>query len=80
MNSSQKISIAITVSAIFAMLAYPPFQVILDGGTVFNMGYGWLFSPPKRFMQPAVVNTSMLLMQWLAAVVAGAASVFLTKD
>ena len=62
------------------MLVYPPFQLSLRNGVIFNMGYGWLFEPPRRGAIAAIVNVSMLLIQWFAVLVVGCLAFFLAKN
>lgn len=62
------------------MLAYPPFQVVVRNGVVFNMGYDWLIDPPKRGYIAATVNVSMLLIQWIGVLVVGGLAFFLAKN
>jgi len=60
------------------MIIYPPFNVV-NKGVVLNMGYGWVFDPPKRGYMTATVNISMLLIQWLGVLVVGGIVFFLSK-
>ncbi len=59
----------------FAMLLYPPFQMVLQQGT-FGVGYGWIFSPPKP---AATVNISLLVTQWIGTLLIGAVGYFYFK-
>lgn len=77
-NYSRNILVAAIV-IIFAMFAYPPFQVVANNGVIINMGYEWIFSPPKKNGIVAIVNTNMLLIQWLGVMLVGGATFLLTK-
>jgi hypothetical protein len=80
MTNNQKWVLAVLIFVIFAMLIYPPFHVIGKDGVVINMGYGWLFDPPRRSFIDANVNVSMLLIQWVGALIIGGLAFFLVKD
>lgn len=80
MNTNQKRIITAVIVIIVGMLLYPPFQVIAKNGIVFNMGYDWIFDPPKRRYIGANVNVSMLLIQWVGVLVVGGLAFFLAKS
>jgi hypothetical protein len=61
------------------MLIFPPFQIVYRNGIPFNMGYGWLFSPPIRGSIVASVNFKMLLIQWIGVLIIGGIAVLLTS-
>ena len=61
------------------MLVYPPFQVVTYNGIVFNMGYSWIFEPPKKGQIGASVNASMLIIQWVGVLIIGGLTCFLAK-
>ena len=65
MNQKQKLVLYIFVFITAGMLLYPPFQITIRG-TEMNMGYGFLFDPPKRGTLVASVNVAVLLAQWFA--------------
>jgi hypothetical protein len=67
----QRIILAVVAIFFVVMFVYPPFQVIGNNGSVFNMGYGWIFEPPKRGNIGASVNVPMLLVQWVGVLVVG---------
>ena len=46
-NSNQKLLLSIFVLLTVGMMLYPPFQITIRG-TEMNMGYGFLFDPPKN--------------------------------
>ena len=60
MNQNQKRILIAVVAVFVAMIVYPPFQVVRNG-TVFNMGYGWIFDLSKRGY--TTINVSMLIIQ-----------------
>ncbi|NLD38801.1 MAG: RDD family protein [Desulfatiglans sp.] len=77
MNYKQKIILSVMIAAIFLMLLFPPFHVIIKGTTL-NKGYGLLFSPPKHADNLyASVNIGMLIVQWLAVLILGGLSLFI---
>lgn len=80
MNQNQKRILFAVIAIIVVMLAYPPFQVIAIKGVVFNMGYDWLFAPPKRGNIAATVNIPMLALQWIGTLVVGGIAFFLAKS
>ena len=80
MNQNQKWVLVAIITIIVAMLLYPPFQLSLRNGVIYNMGYGWLFEPPRRGAIAAIVNVSMLLIQWFAVLVVGCLAFFLAKN
>lgn len=69
MTQAQKVSIAIGATVIFLMLLFPPFHTQIEGYSL-SEGYGFLFAPPKTGKTiPPAVNISMLLTQWLGALI-----------
>jgi len=78
MNSKQKIVLSLFVLATVVMMLFPPFQIMIRG-TEMNMGYGFLFDPPKRGTLNASVNVPVLIAQWVAAILVGVVSWFLVK-
>lgn len=71
MNTNQKIILISIILVISGMFLYPPFNLIAKNGTVLNMGYAWIFEPPRRGYLVANVNTAMLLIQWIGVIVVG---------
>lgn len=63
MNRTQQIAVAVGATVVLLMLIFPPFHVQIRD-TTFNMGYGFIFDPPKRGYITASVNVGMLLAQW----------------
>jgi hypothetical protein len=47
MNKKQKIILVAVIVVVVGMLVFPPFHVTLLTGTVENLGYGLIFSPPS---------------------------------
>lgn len=80
MSQNQKHILMAVLAIVAAMLVYPPFQVIANNGTVFNMGYGWIFDSPKRGGVIANVNVPMLLIQWVGVLIVGGITFFLVKS
>jgi len=71
MNQNQKRILMVVIAMVFAMLIYPPFQIVHNNGLVFNMGYNWLIEPPQQWDVAATVNVSMLLIQWIGVLIVG---------
>lgn len=67
------------LAIVAAMFVYPPFQIIANNGTAFNMGYGWILDSPKRGSIIANVNVPMLLIQWVGVLIVGGIAFFLAK-
>ncbi len=80
MNTNQKIILITMVLVISGMFLYPPFNLIAKNGTVLNMGYAWIFEPPRRGYLVANVNTAMLLIQWIGVIVVGGLIFVLAKS
>ena len=79
MNSNQKIALVVGASAISLMLLFPPFQAQIRDATL-NMGYGFIFDPPRRgYVVVASVNSGMLLVQWIGTLLLTALAFFLLK-
>ena len=78
MNSKQKLVLTTFVLVTVGMMLYPPFHITIRG-TEINMGYGFLFDPPKRGYLDASVNVPVLLAQWVAAILVGAVGWFLSE-
>lgn len=79
MNTDQKRVLLAVLVAVGVTFLYPPFQVIGAKGTVLYMGYAWLFAPPWRAGIYASVNSTMLLLEWMAIIIIGAIAFFLTR-
>jgi hypothetical protein len=79
MNTNQKRILIAVIAIIAGMLLYPPFHVVANNGTVFNMGYAWITDPPKRGYVAATVNVGMLLIQWVGVLLVGGLAFFLAK-
>jgi hypothetical protein len=65
--------VSCTVLAILGMLLYPPFQITYLG-TIDNMGYGFLFSPPAVRGITASIAVQILLIQMLVVLIVAGAS------
>ena len=79
MNSKQKLILFAFILITVGMMLYPPFHIVIKG-TERNMGYGFLFDPPKRSYLAASVNVPVLLAQWVVSILVGAAGWFLAKN
>jgi hypothetical protein len=80
MNTNQKIILITMVLVISGMFLYPPFNLVAKNGTVLNMGYAWIFEPPRRGYFVSNVNTAMLLIQWIGVIVVGGLIFVLAKS
>lgn len=80
MSQNQKRILIAVLALVAAMFVYPPFQIIANNGTAFNMGYGWIFDSPKRGSIIANVNVPMLLIQWVGVLIVGGIAFFLAKS
>lgn len=74
MNKSKKKIIFSALAVMVAMLLFPPFEAVATkSGVVSNMGYAWLFDPPRTRVSGstvyASVNAGMLLLQWFVVVI-----------
>ena len=69
--------LAITVLAIVGMLLYPPFQIVFNG-SIRNMGYGFLFSPPSLGNFTASIAVQILSIQMLVVLIVGGAAWYLS--
>lgn len=76
MNKNQRLILIAVVAVVVAMFIYPPFQAV-RGGTIHNMGYGWIFALSKRGYM--TINVSMLLIQWIGVFIVGGIAFFLAK-
>ncbi len=77
MTLSQRAFVALGGLAVAALLAYPPYTFTAQNGVRFNLGHGFLFSPPffesGSSSVPGNVNTVLLAVQICGvALVAGA--------
>jgi uncharacterized protein DUF2569 len=78
-NRQRNIFIAAAI-AIAAMGIYPPFTFQGMNGATINLGYGWIFAPPRlsEFALGAV-NFGLLLTQWIGVLIVGAIALVLTN-
>ena len=77
-NVYQKCILLLCAFAIIGMIAFPPFKATHPlNHTVFNMGYGFIFSPPSLFegqRSTSFIDAGTLLIQTIAVlIVAGVA-------
>lgn len=83
MSKNQKNVLVGAISLIVAMLVYPPFQYTGEHGVVTNMGYDWIFSPPRyrgSYNAQANVNVPVLFIQWLGVILVSGLGFYLTKE
>ncbi len=82
MNDKQKVTLVVVIVVIAAMLLFPPFNFRGANGVIFNLGYGFIFSPPTFNGPPLVgsVDTGMLITQWLGVLVIGGVAFFMLKN
>jgi hypothetical protein len=80
MNTNQKIILIVTGLFVLGMVLYPPFNLLMNNGAILNMGYGWIFEPPRRGYLVSNVNTAMLLIQWIGVIVVGGIIFILAKS
>ena len=67
MNKRQRWVLFASSAVVVLMLLFPPFHYPILGRAI-NAGYGFLFDPPG---DRPTVNTGMLLVQWVAVILAG---------
>ncbi len=80
MNSKQKLILFAFILITVGMMLYPPFHIVIKG-TERNMGYGFLFDPPKKsHFLVASVNVPVLIAQWIVSILVGTAGWFLAKN
>ena len=83
MNEKQKKIVIGAICVIVAMLLYPPFLFHGPNAITRNLGYSFLFDPPRIVYPDGVqgtVDIAMLLVQWLAVAVVAAVLWWLSKD
>jgi len=82
MNDKQKVTLVVVIVVIATMLLFPPFNFRGANGVIFNLGYGFLFSPPTFEGSPLVgsVDTGMLVTQWIGVLVIGGVAFFMLKN
>jgi hypothetical protein len=61
------------------MILYPPFELNYPGLPVLNMGYHWIFTPPRIEIFNASVKISMLLMEWAGVLIVGGLAILLSR-
>lgn len=75
----QRFVLIVAAVAVVIMLLFPPFQ-FQAGGTVLNLGYGFLFNPPRFGEATATVNASLLFVQWVAVLLTASLLWFALRD
>lgn len=70
--------------AVALMIFFPPFHLLYPNGMEVNLGYGFIFNPPKwgndSDAPEGGVNILLLLTQWFAVILIGAIAYLLAKD
>lgn len=80
MNDNQKVVLVVVITAIAAMLLFPPFHLRGMYATI-NLGYGFLFSPPSYYDGTlGAVDIGMLITQWLGVLILGGIVFYMFKD
>ena len=76
MNKKQRWVLFVSAAVVILMLLFPPFHFPIRE-RAFNAGYGCLFDPPE---DRPTVNTGMLLVEWVAVILAGGILWFALRD
>lgn len=76
MNKNQKVVLFYTAILIGCLTIYPPYIYKLDGGAIIGGGFSFFFSPPSG----ALINTSLLLTEYIGALIVGGLLTFAFKD
>jgi len=74
----QKLVLFGVVILTLGMILYPPFRFVRQG-TIHNMGYQFLLSPPKAGNFTATVDTSMLVIQLIGVLIVGGSLWFFSR-
>ena len=74
MNEKQKRVLMITGVVVLAMLLFPPFHWVGQGGATASAGYGFLFNPPG-----GTLDIGTLFAQWVGVLIVGGIAFFLLK-
>lgn len=64
-NRKQRVVLYLSAAMIVLMLLIPPFH-FQTSGSVFNLGYSFLFNPPRMGQAQGTVNSGLLFVQWIA--------------
>ena len=70
MNKKQKTVLGLLALIILLMMLFPPFSIEVRGIT-HNKGYSFILSPPKLGGLITSVNSEMLVVQWIGALILG---------
>lgn len=70
MSRSRTMVLLLTAIAAAIMLLFPPFEIRLGAATL-NMGYGFLFSPPRQGSISASISLGVLVAQWAVLALLG---------
>jgi hypothetical protein len=77
MNNKQKVLCIAGIVVILGMSIYPPYLWHGQAGIMRSQGYSWIFSPPT---EGAMIDTAMLITQWIGVLIIGAITFLLLKD
>jgi hypothetical protein len=81
MNARQRLICYTAAALVLAMGLYPPFTFRGMNGATLNLGYGWIFVPP-RISGSALgsVDVGLLLAQWLGVLILAAIAFAIARD
>lgn len=77
MNKKQKRFLIAVGVVMIAMILFPPFHLVFDGGVTRYHRYSFVFLPP---LEGAVVNSGLLLIQWVIVGSVGFVGWYLLKS
>lgn len=79
-NMKQRRIAMASLAAIILCLAFPPFEIHLQGGIVSNLGYAFIFNPPQWRDLVGSVNVAVLVSEWLVVAIVGVTLCWLNKE
>lgn len=68
MNSRQRIILKLALAALILAFLFPPFYGRLANGIISNLGYGFIFDPPKFGALIGSVDIGILVVEWILIV------------
>lgn len=83
MNKRQRLIVKSALAAVIAAFLFPPFYARLPNGIVTNLGYGFVFDPPRfdgssRFT--GAIDIGVLVVEWVLIAAVAAVAWWLSKD
>lgn len=72
MSTPQRWILVAAVLLILGTGLYPPFEFISTEGRRYHMGFGWFFLPFPKLEEEVVINTSLLITEWLGILILAA--------